>query len=895
MSEENKPEQTPPVPPLEPEKAGGPPVIPEILPILPLKNTVVYPIPILLPLIVGQPRSIKLVDDVVVGNRMVALVALKDPGVEEPGPDDVYRVGSAAVIARFAKAPDSTIRLFVQGMERIKIVEFTQTEPYMMARVQVAPEKVEDTVEIKALMHNTSELFRRMASLMPYIPEELIMATLSVEDPRQLAYLVASYVRMDMSDAQTILEAETISDKLQKLNTVLGKELEVLELGKKIQDQAQGEMEKMQREYYLREQLKAIKKELGEEDEQQLEIKELTDKVAKAGMPPEAEKEAKRELDRLVKMPSAAAEYSVIKTYLDWLVSLPWQVATTDNLDIRRVRQVLDEDHYDLEKLKERILEYLAVRKLRQERKQVLEQQATEKDEAQPENAEVVSPQPEPAPAGAVEPESGPDAETPVDHIRMEREGVILCFVGPPGTGKTSLGQSIARAMGRKFTRMSLGGMRDEAEIRGHRRTYIGAMPGRIIQAIKRVGSKNPVFMLDEVDKIGMDWRGDPSSALLEVLDPEQNRDFRDHYLDVPFDLSQVMFITTANLLDPIPEPLKDRMEILQLSGYTEEEKVRIAYGYLIPREIRESGLKPDEIEFSEAALQKIIRDYTREAGLRNLEREIGSVCRKVATKIAEGEATGKALITPEVVQEMLGKPKYFFEAAERTMIPGVATGLAWTVTGGDILFIEATRMPGGKGFMVTGQLGEVMKESAQAALSYVRSKAKDLGIPDEAFAKSDIHLHVPSGAIPKDGPSAGVTMATALVSLLTGKPVNPKVGMTGEITLRGQVLPIGGIKEKTLAARRAGLSTVVLPRRNEADLDELPEDVRKEMKFVLADRVEDVLAAALVGGLPGPGSKKTRQTKRLAESGEAVKPNAEQPATKRRKKSNQSGQTKKE
>ncbi|MBC7262163.1 MAG: endopeptidase La, partial [Chloroflexi bacterium] len=540
--------------------------------------------------------------------------------------------------------------------------------------------------------------------------------------------------------------------------------------------------------------------------------------IEKAGMPPEAEKEARRELDRLSKMPPAAAEYSVIKTYLDWLVSMPWQVATEDNLDIERARRILDEDHYDLEKVKERILEYLAVRKLRQERKKA------EGEEA---------------------------AEEPVDYIRREREGVILCFVGPPGTGKTSLGQSIARALGRKFTRMSLGGIRDEAEIRGHRRTYIGAMPGRIIQAIKRVGTKNPVFMLDEVDKIGTDWRGDPASALLEVLDPEQNREFRDHYLDVPFDLSQVMFITTANLLDPIPAPLRDRMEILQLSGYTEEEKVKIAHGYLIPRQLRENALTKDEIEFTDEALQRIIRDYTREAGLRNLEREIGAICRKVATQIAAGKRTGKTVITPEVVAEMLGKPRYFFEAAERTMVPGVATGIAWTATGGDIIFVEATRMPGNKGFLITGQLGDVMKESAQAALSYVRSKAKDLGIPDDIFAKSDIHLHIPAGAIPKDGPSAGVTMATALVSLLTGRPVNPKVGMTGEITLRGQVLPIGGVKEKVLAARRAGLDTVILPKRNEPDLEEVPEEVRKAMKFVLVETVDEVLAAALTDGLP--------------------------------------------
>jgi ATP-dependent Lon protease len=811
MSQE--PETEPKTLPAKAETAVEKPTVPEILPILPLKNTVVYPVPILLPLIVGQPRSIKLVDDAVLGNRIIGLVALKDAGVEEPGPEDVHTVGTVATIARFAKAPDSTIRIFVQGIERIKILEFTQTEPYLMARVQVIPDTFEDGVEVQALMRNTIDLFRRMSTLVPYMPEELVMATLSVEDPRQLAYLVASYVRMDMSDAQAIIEMDNVAAKLQKLNAVLNKELEVLELGKKIQDQAQSEMEKVQREYYLREQLKAIQKELGEGDEQQAEANELRTKIEQAGMSPEAEKEARRELDRLAKMPPAAAEYSVIKTYLDWLISLPWQVATEDNLDIARVRQVLDEDHYDLGKVKARILEYLAVRKLRQERKK---------------------------------PEGEANAEEPVDQIRLEREGVILCFVGPPGTGKTSLGQSIARAMGRKFTRMSLGGMRDEAEIRGHRRTYIGAMPGRIVQAIKRAGSKNPVFMLDEVDKIGMDWRGDPSSALLEVLDPEQNREFRDHYLDVAFDLSQVMFITTANLLDPIPDPLKDRMEILQLSGYTEEEKLKIAHGYLIPRQVRETSLRPEEIEFTDDALRRMVRDYTREAGLRNLEREIGSVCRKVVTKIAAGETTGKTVITPELVTEMLGKPRYFFEAAERTTIPGVATGLAWTMAGGDILFIEATRMPGGKGFQLTGQLGDVMKESAQAALSWVRSKATELGIADDVFNKSDLHLHIPSGAVPKDGPSAGVTMATALVSLLTDRPVRSNVGMTGEITLRGQVLPIGGVKEKVLAAHRAGLDTVILPRRNEADLEDVPEDVRKQMKFLLVDTVDEVLAAAL-------------------------------------------------
>ncbi len=829
MGEGPSPEQK--VGSVQTEVTSEKPTIPETLPILPLKNTVVYPIPILLPLVVAQPRSIKLVDDIVLGNRLVGLVALKDASIDEPGPDDVYHVGSVAAIARFTKAPDSTIRLFVQGIERIKIVEFTQTEPYLMAKVQLAPDVAEEGVEIQALMRNTVELFRRMSSLMPYIPEELIMATLSVQDPRQLAYLVASYVRMDMTDAQAILETDSVAAKLQKLNVILTKELEVLELGKKIQDQAQSEMEKVQREYYLREQLKAIQKELGEGDEQQVEINELRGKIEKAGMPAESEKEARRELDRLSKMPPAAAEYSVIKTYLDWLVSMPWQVATQDNLDIQQSRQVLDEDHYDLEKIKDRILEYLAVRKLRQERKGADGQCAL--------------------------------PEAPVDHIRREREGVILCFVGPPGTGKTSLGQSIARALGRRFVRLSLGGIRDEAEIRGHRRTYIGAMPGQIIQAIKRVGSKNPIFMLDEVDKIGTDWRGDPASALLEVLDPEQNCDFRDHYLDVPFDLSQVMFITTANLLDPIPEPLKDRMEILQLAGYIDEEKVKIARGYLIPRQLRENALRGQEIEFTDDALRRIIRDYTREAGLRNMEREIGSICRKVATKIAAQTVTGTTIVTPEVVTEMLGKPRYFFEAAERTMIPGVATGVAWTATGGDILFIEATRMPGGKGFQLTGHLGDVMKESAQAALSYVRSKAKDLGISDDVFAKSDLHLHIPSGAIPKDGPSAGVTMATALVSLLTSKPVNPKVAMTGEITLRGQVLPIGGVKEKVLAARRAGLDTVILPRRNEADLEEVPAEVKKEMKFIFVDTVDDVLAAALPDGVRKQTNKRrTKETK---------------------------------
>jgi len=587
----------------------------------------------------------------------------------------------------------------------------------------------------------------------------------------------------------------------------------------------------MQREYFLREQLKAIQKELGEGDEQEAEIQDYERRIGEVGMPPEAEKEARRELDRMRKMPSQAAEYTVIKTYLDWMVNLPWSQSTPDNLDIAHARQVLDEDHYGLEEIKDRILEFLAVRKLRMERKAEAAAQAESEGGAPPETAQI-------------------------DHIRREREGVILCFVGPPGTGKTSLGQSIARAMGRKFIRMALGGVRDEAEIRGFRRTYIGSMPGRIIQNIRRAESRNPVFILDEVDKLGRDFRGDPSSALLEVLDPEQNSDFRDHYLDVPFDLSQVFFITTANWMETIPQPLLDRMEIIQLSSYTEEEKVKIAHGYLVPRQVRENGLRADEIRFSEDALRRIVREYTREAGVRSLERQIGQVARKVATRVAEkGPQVGAVEITADKIPDYLGRPKFLEDVAERVETPGVATGLAWTPVGGDVLFLEATRMPGSKGFTLTGQLGDVMKESAQAALSWVRNKAKDYDVAEDFFTKSDIHLHIPAGATPKDGPSAGVTMATALVSLLTGRPVRKNVGMTGEITLRGQVLPIGGVKEKVLAAHRYGLTTVILPKRNEGDLEEVPEAVRKQMNFVFAERVEEVIAAALTDHQPDTAS----------------------------------------
>jgi ATP-dependent Lon protease len=791
------------------------PTIPSELPILPLRGTVVYPL-MVLPLTVGQPRSVRLVDDVVVGDRLVGLVTSKDPDVDEPSPDQVFTIGTAAVIHRLIKAPDGTLRIIVQGIERIHIDEWIEHEPYLKARVSQTPDipPEEGDVEAEALMRNVVDLFGRLVALVPHLPDELMMAASNTEDPRQLAYLVSTSIRMDIADAQSILEEDRIIDKLRRLTKILSRELEVLELGKKIQTEAQSEMEKMQREYFLREQLKAIQRELGEGNEQQMEIDELRTKIAQAGMPEEAEKEALRELSRLEKLPSAAAEYGVIRTYLDWLTALPWSVTTEDQLDISHARQILDEDHYDLEKIKERILEYLSVRKLRLER-------------AEERVQETLHPQ---------------------DLIRREREGVILCFIGPPGVGKTSLGQSIARALGRKFIRMSLGGVRDEAEIRGHRRTYIGAMPGNIIQTIRRVGSKNPVVMMDEVDKIGADWRGDPSSALLEVLDPEQNREFRDHYLDVAFDLSQVMFITTANVLDTIPGPLRDRMEILELSGYTDEEKLHIARGYLIPRQIRENGLRESEVAFDDETVRTIIRDYTREAGVRSLERQIGSVCRKIATHVAEGKAESAQVGADQIV-EYLGKPRYFFEAAERTELPGVATGLAVTAVGGDILFIEATKMPGQKGLTITGQLGEVMKESAQAALSYVRSQASRLNFDEDFFSHNDIHIHVPAGAVPKDGPSAGVTIATALASLLTGRPVRADVGMTGEVTLRGQVLPVGGIKEKVLAAHRAGLRTVIIPKRNEKDLDDLPAEVRDEMKVVLVDRVEEVLAAALRDG----------------------------------------------
>jgi len=787
------------------------PEIPDILPILPLRGVVVFP-HTGVPLTIGQPRSINLVDDVVASNRLVGLVASKNPDLEKPGPDDLFSVGTVATVHRLFRAPDGTIRLLVQGLVRFRLGEFIEEEPYLRAKIEPYPESIEDGgLELEALARNVRNQFEHIAEMVPSIPQELVASISNLDDPLQTVYTVANFQRMDLEDSQNLLEIDSVAEKLHTFTNILAHEIEVLELGQKIQNEAREEIEKMQREYFLREQLKAIQRELGEQDDQTAEVNEFRKKISEAGMPEEAEKQSLHELDRLARLSPASAEYGVIRTYLDWLVSLPWSKISQDNLDILHANEVLNEDHYGLEDVKERLLEFLAVRKLRLERK--------EEFEALPEQ----------------------------DLIRKEREGVILCFVGPPGVGKTSLGRSIARALGREFVRISLGGVRDEAEIRGHRRTYIGALPGRILQALRRTDSRNPVFMMDEVDKLGTDFRGDPASALLEVLDPEQNNEFRDHYLEVAFDLSQVMFITTANTLAPIPGPLRDRMEIIEISSYTEGEKVEIAKGYLIPRQLRENGLREGEVNFSDETIQAIIRSYTREAGVRNLEREIGAVCRKVVTHVAEGKEDSFQL-TPELLKEYLGRAKFYHtdEIATRTSLPGVATGLSWTPVGGEVLFIEATCMPGNKGFQLTGYLGDVMQESAKAALSYVRANSKKLGLAENFFETTDIHLHVPAGAQPKDGPSAGVTIVTALVSLISGKPIKANVGMTGEITLRGQVMPVGGIKEKMLAAHRAGLKTVILPRRNEADLEELPTEVKQGLEFHLVDMMDEVLALAL-------------------------------------------------
>jgi len=764
--------------------------IPPTLPLLPLRGIVIFPNQTN-PFLVSRPSSLKLLEDVG-QSQLIALTAQKNPEEESPAAEGLYQRGTAVRILKMLKYPDKSVRVLVQGIARIELQDFTQREPYFVARVSRVTEKLAADREVDALQANLVSQFSKFVSLVPYLPDELQVMAMQVREPGRLSDLVASYLKIAIEELQDLLSTLDVRQRLEKLIVILSREIELLELGHKIQSQVQTELNKNQREYFLRQQLKAIQKELGETDGRSAEIDDLEKKIESADMPEEARKAADKELDRLRMIPPESAEHTVVRTYLDWLVSLPWRISTEDNLDIAHAREVLDEDHYDLEKVKERILEFLAVRKLKRDTK-----------------------------------------------------GPILCFVGPPGTGKTSLGRSIARALGRKFVRLSLGGIRDEAEIRGHRRTYIGSLPGRIIQGVRNAGSNNPLFILDEVDKLGADFRGDPASALLEVLDPEQNSTFVDHYLDVAFDLSHVLFITTANILDTIPHALRDRMEVLELPGYTEEEKLHIVDRHLVPKQLTENGLSGKPIEFAHEAVAEIIRSYAREAGVRNLEREIARICRKIARSITEGEAPPEQ-ITLTLLQRYLGAPKFFSEVAERANEPGVATGLAWTPNGGDIIFVESTRMSGQKGLTLTGSLGDVMKESAQAALSYIRTRAEGLGIAPDFYDKSDIHVHVPAGAIPKDGPSAGVTIAASLASLMTGRPVRSDVAMTGEITLRGKVLPVGGIKEKVLAARRAGIRTVALPRRNEHDLDDIPAELRNEMEIIFVDTVDDVLRQVL-------------------------------------------------
>jgi ATP-dependent Lon protease len=774
---------------------------PLVLPVLPLKNTVVFP-HVLVPLGVGRPRSLRLLEDLAPGDRTLAVAAQYDEQVEEARWDEVRHVGTVVRVQHLLKMPDGTMQLAVQGIERVRLVRQESEAPYLVAELEPYPEEpwdVEPRLEREALVRTVVTTFQQLVAIAPYLPGELLAAAMTMEDPLHLAYFVANHVRLSVEHRQDILELPGPREKLVRLLGLMGHELEVLELGRKIQTQAEESIGKSQREYFLREQLKAIQRELGEMSDEQAEIAELRERIEKAGLSAEARREAERELTRLERIPTASPESSVIRTYLELLVSLPWNVSTEGELDVARAREILDADHYDLDKVKKRVVEHLAVRRLKSER-------------------------------GSAERHREP----------------ILCFVGPPGVGKTSLGQSIARAMGRKFVRASLGGVHDEAEIRGHRRTYIGAMPGRIINAIRRAESNDPVFMLDEVDKIGADWRGDPSSALLEVLDPEQNRDFRDNYLDVPFDLSRVMFITTANTLDTVPPALRDRMEVLQLSGYTEVEKVQIALRFLVAKQLDAHGLLPAEVEFSEPAIRMLIREYTREAGVRNLEREIAGVLRRVAALIAAGEAEGTIAVDADRIRDALGKRRFFDDTAERIDRPGVATGMTWTPTGGEILFVEAAIVPGKGELRLTGQLGEVMRESAAAALSYLKTRASELGVDRAQFEESDIHVHVPAGAQPKEGPSAGVTVLTAMASILSGVPVRGDLAMTGEITLRGKVLPVGGVKEKVLAAHRAGIRRVLIPKRNEDDLDDIPADLRQELEVVLVESIDDVLREAL-------------------------------------------------
>jgi ATP-dependent Lon protease len=779
------PEQQPPAETIADKKL-------EILPILPLFDAALFP-KMVLPLVVMQGESVKLVDEAMASDRLIGLVVSKKIAKESESPEeDLYTIGTSALILKMAKTQDNRAQLLVQGLSRFKILEFMDSKPYLQAKIEMIPEADTKDTETEALMANIVNLFARIAELTPGLPPEIGSMAKSIQDPGTLADMIASTINSTPDEKQKILELIDINERLKEVTRMANHQLEILELGNKIQSQVKGDIDKSQREYYLRQQLKAIREELGEKDDSSVELDDYRKKIAEKNLPEEAAKEAQRELNRLSRMHPSSAEFTVASTYLDWLTSLPWHDSTPDNLDIKKARKVLDEDHFGLEKAKKRIIEYLAVRKLK------------------------------------------PDSKGP-----------ILCFAGPPGTGKTSLGNSIARSLGRKFHRISLGGVRDEAEIRGHRRTYVGALPGRIIQGIRRAGSNNPVFMLDEIDKVGSDFRGDPSSALLEVLDPEQNFSFSDHYLDVPFDLSMVMFITTANVLDTIPPALRDRMEVINLLGYTEDEKIKIANRYLIPRQRKAHGLKADQINFSRGAIRQIISGYTREAGLRNLEREIASICRGVASKVAEGEAS-TATINLNNLSKYIGPIKIQTETRARVSTPGVAVGLAWTPNGGDILFIEATAMKGGKNLTLTGQLGDVMKESATAALSFIRSNAIAMGVPDDYFANHDLHIHVPAGAIPKDGPSAGVTMLTALTSLLTNKPIRKDLAMTGEITLRGQVLPVGGIKEKILAAHRAGIKTIIMPKWNEKDLEEIPKKIQKDIQFHFVEKMMDVIKLAL-------------------------------------------------
>ena len=770
--------------------------IPPALPVLPLKETVIFPQSVS-PLAIGQERSIRLVDDVIAGDRVLALVTARDTEVEQPGWDELNEVGTAAIVHKMIRVPDGTLRILVQGIGRIKLERRAQDEPYLVGEFTELPDVIEQTPELEALTRSVQNEFGRLISLVPYLPAELELAAANVDDPSALSHLVASTLRLKTEEKQSLLEQVDVSERLRDVLRILKRELEVVELGTKIQTQVQSELDKGQREYFLRQQLKAIQEELGEGDEQQAELAELHEQIEAKNLPEDVRKATERELSRLEKLPPAAAEYGVIRTYVDWILSLPWNETTEDNLDLGHARSILDEDHYDLEKVKERIIEYLAVSKL--------------KDDL-----------------------SGP----------------ILCFVGPPGVGKTSLGQSIARTLGRKFTRISVGGVRDEAEIRGPRRTYIGAMPGTIIRSLRDAESKNPVMLIDEIDKMGADFRGDPASAMLEVLDPEQNSHFRDHYLDLPFDLSKVLFICTANQLDTIPGPLLDRMDVIHLSGYTEDEKLGIARRYLVPKQLEAHGLTAERVAISEGALRVVIREYTREAGVRNLERRIADMLRKTAREIAEGK-TEKIRIDARKARSWLGPRRVPSDPRKRTADPGVATGLAFTPVGGDVLFIEATAYAGEGKLTITGQLGEVMQESAQAALSWVRSHTEKLGLPENWFAEHDVHIHVPAGAVPKDGPSAGITIATAIASLVRSVPVADDLAMTGEITLTGQVLPIGGVREKVLAAQRYGLKRVVLPKENEPDLEELPPEARKELEFILVDSIEEVLAVAF--DRPGP------------------------------------------